>query len=116
MLQRAPLKADRFKELEERFPPVDPAPFLADQRKWVRYVNTASSLSHIERSIAIFIGMMCSPDRPFCIPGTDYICRHVGCERTAIYRACQKLEDMELMEIERRKRAGNMYRMTWPFA
>jgi hypothetical protein len=116
MLQRAPLKADRFKDLEERFPPVDPATFLALQRKWVRFVNTASSLSHVERSAAIFIGMMCSPDRPFCVAGTDFICRQVGCERTAIYRACQKLRDMDLMEIESRKRAGNIYRISWPFA
>lgn len=72
-------------------------------------------LTHVERSAAIFIAMMCSPDRPFCVAGTAFICKQVGCERTAIYRACAKLQEAELMIVESKKRAGNIYRIVWPY-
>jgi len=116
MIKKSEITANRYKELEERFPPVDPAFFLADQRAWVRRVNTMHDLTHAERSAAIFIAMMCSPDRPYCFAGMSYIQKSTGCERSVVYRACKKLVEAGLLTVESKARAGNIYIFRWPYA
>ena len=115
MLERTPFVSDRLKALEAIYPPENPAHFLAMQRRWVRRVNADLSLTHAERCAAVFIGMFCSPSRPFCAAGTDYIGKHVGCDRTVIFRATKKLEDAGLLDVDRGKRRGNVYRLKWDF-
>ena len=66
--------------------------------------------------VAIFIGMVCSPDRPYCVAGMSYIEKQTGCDRTVVFRATRKLKAAQLLEIESKARAGNIYIFKWPYS
>lgn len=103
----------RLTELSELYPPAEVAPYLRMQRRWVRRV-TQLDMSPIQRLALLFIGSFMTPSRPYCFAGMDYICKHVGCERTTVNRAIGEAERMGFMEIDRRKRGGNVYRIRMP--
>jgi len=75
-----------------------------------------TDLTHHERVAAIFIGMVCSPDRPYCVAGMSYIEKQTGCDRTVVFRATRKLKAAQLLEIESKARAGNIYIFKWPYS
>lgn len=75
---------------------------------------TQLQISHIQRVVLIFIGNFSTPSKPFCFAGVDYICSHVDCERTTVYRAVDAAEKMGFMTVDRRKRGGNVYRIRMP--
>jgi hypothetical protein len=105
---------DRIRALKKKYPPVQVGPFLVMQRRWIRRVNQMAALTHVQRCAAVFIGAFATPDRPFCAAGMEYICSHVGCERTAVFRAVTYLEGLGYMTVDRQKRAGNVYRIQVP--
>ncbi|WP_141694078.1 hypothetical protein [Rhizobium lusitanum] len=78
-------------------------------------MNQMTHLTHVQRCAAVFIGAFGTPDTPFCAAGMDYICRNVGCERTAVHLAIKKLEAIHWIEVDRQKRSGNVYRIAIPF-
>ncbi|MBD9455993.1 hypothetical protein IB244_31485 [Rhizobium sp. RHZ02] len=105
---------DRIRLIRKKYPPVPMAPFLAMQRRWIRRVNQMTSMTHVQRCAAVFIGAFGTPDAPFCATSMDYICKHVGCERTAVHKAVKFLEGIGYMAVDRQKRAGNVYRIQVP--
>lgn len=104
----------RFAEISELYPPVEVAPYLRMQRRWVRRVTQLTHLTAIQRLALLFIGAFGTPSKPFCFAGMDYICKHVGCERTTVNRAVNEAVKLGFMEVDRRKRAGNVYRIRMP--
>lgn len=114
MDKRHDTATDRIKALKKKYPPVEVAPFLKMQRRWIRRVNQMRHLTHVQRCAAVFIGAFGTPDRPFCAAGMDYICNHVGCERTAVHLAVKQLERDGYFLVDRQKRAGNVYRIAIP--
>ncbi len=103
----------RLTELSEIYPPAEVAPYLRMQRRWVRRV-TQLQLSPIQRLALLFIGSFMTPSRPFCFAGMKYICKHVGCERTTVNRAIDAGVELKFLEVDRRKRGGNVYRIRMP--
>jgi hypothetical protein len=104
----------RFAEISEQYPPVEVAPYLRMQRRWVRRVTQLGHIPPIQRLALLFIGTFGTPSKPFCFAGMDYICKHVGCERTTVNRAVTEAVKLGFMEVDRRKRAGNVYRIRMP--
>ncbi len=115
--KQRPAKPDsftkRFAEISALYPPEEVASYLRMQRRWVRRV-TQLRISPIQRIVLIFIGTFMTPSKPFCFASVDYICRHVDCERTTVFRAVELAEREKYMEVDRKKRGGNVYRIRLP--
>lgn len=114
MSKKDEAQTDRIKLIRKKYPPVAVAPFLRMQRRWIRRVNQMQHLTHVQRCAAVFIGAFSTPDTPFCAAGMTYICKHVGCERTAVHLAVKQLETDGYLLVDRQKRAGNIYRIAIP--
>jgi len=104
----------RFAEISALYPPEDVAAYLRMQRRWVRRVTQLVHMSPIQRLALLFIGSFTTPSKPFCFAGMDYICKHVGCERTTVNRAVSAAEELGFMVVDRKKRGGNVYRIRMP--
>lgn len=113
-LAAASYNSKRFDEISERYPPEDVRAFLKMQRRWIRRVTQMQHLTAIQRCAALFIGAFMTPSKPFCFAGMAYICKCVGCERTTINRAITILEADGYMLVDRQKRGGNVYRISFP--
>ena len=105
----------RFAEISALYPPEDVAAYLRTQRRWVRRV-TQLQISPIQRLVLIFIGTFMTPSKPFCFASVEYICRHVDCERTTVFRAVELAEKEKFLLVDRKKRGGNVYRIRLPDA
>lgn len=113
-LVSASFHTKRFDAISERYPPEDVRAFLKMQRRWIRRVTQMQHLTPIQRCAALFIGAFMTPSTPFCFAGMAYICKCVGCERTTINRAVSLLEEDGYMLVDRQKRGGNVYRISFP--
>jgi len=106
--------SQRIRVISERYPPEDVRIYLRMQRRWIRRVTQMSDISPIQRIAVLFIGAFCTPSKPFCFASMDYICKHVGCERSSITRGITELEKRGYMHVDRLKRGGNVYRIMVP--
>lgn len=104
----------RFDEISARYPPEDVRAYLRSQRRWIRRVTQMKHLTPIQRCAVLFIGSFMTPSIPFCFASMDYICKCVGCERTTVNRAVGQLEEDGYMHVDRLKRGGNVYRISFP--
>lgn len=104
----------RLEEISAVYPPEDVRTFLKMQRRWTRRVTQMTHMSPIQRIAGLFIGTFATPSKPFCFASMDYICDHVGCERTTVNRAVAELELLGYMKVDRKKRGGNVYRIMLP--
>lgn len=104
----------RLRAISDRYPPEDVRAYLRMQRRWIRRVTQMTHLPPIQRCAVLFIGAFMTPSKPFCFAGMDYICKCVGCERTTVNRAVSQLEADGYMKVDRLKRAGNVYRISFP--
>ncbi|NLS19867.1 hypothetical protein HGP16_25340 [Rhizobium sp. P40RR-XXII] len=104
----------RFDEISERYPPEDVRAYLTMQRRWIRRVTQMQHLTPIQRCAVLFIGSFMTPSTPFCFAGMHYICKCVGCERTSVNRAVTQLEQDGYLKVDRQKRGGNVYRISFP--
>ncbi len=104
----------RMRAISALYPPEDVRAYLKMQRRWVRRVTQMQHLTPHQRCAVLFIGAFMTPSTPFCFASMAYICKCVGCERTTVNRAVVQLEQDGYMKVDRLKRGGNVYRISFP--
>jgi DNA-binding MarR family transcriptional regulator len=89
--------------------------FYDKRRRWLDYLSTNHSITHVEFRVAYFISKRMNGDDQSSWWHVKTIAKQVGCSTHSVSAATMKLEDLGLLIAVRPARGGNEYFIRMPY-